>query len=75
MDRIVLKINLQIESKHKVQEYHDMLQDFIIPQFQQREGFQDITFYKGCLTSYIDCCVKQFLIQHFKDVGMTNRNF
>ncbi|GBN54214.1 hypothetical protein AVEN_55877-1 [Araneus ventricosus] len=57
------------------QRYRDMLNDFVIPQLQQRGCLQDIIFMLDGAPPHIDRHVKQLLRQHFTDSRVISRHF
>ncbi|GFX56813.1 uncharacterized protein TNCV_495611 [Trichonephila clavipes] len=55
--------------------YHDMLKDFVTPEFQQRGCFQDTTFMQDGAPPHIDHNVKGLLKPHFTDAQVISRHF
>ncbi|GFV66311.1 uncharacterized protein TNCV_2737251 [Trichonephila clavipes] len=55
--------------------YYDTLRGFIIPQLQQHECLQDVTFLNDGSAHRVDCRVKRFLRQHFTDARVISCHF
>lgn len=55
--------------------YRDMLNNFVLPQLQQRQCLTTITFMQDGAPPHNGLCVQRFLRQHFTDDRVISRSF